>query len=61
VLNGFIYSIGYIGGFIAPWIVGFFRDLTGSFTLGFLVLTVTTLMMFIPIILLPETGWKKRF
>ena len=59
--NGFICSIGYIGGFIAPWIVGFFRDLTGSFTLGFLVLTVTTLMMFIPIILLPETGWKKRF
>lgn len=40
--NGLIMSVGYlVGGFVYPVVVGYFKDLTGSYTTGFVAITVT--------------------
>ena len=40
-----ISSIGVTGGFLAPWIVGYFRDLTGNFRFGLGAIAVLTLIV----------------
>jgi cyanate permease len=40
-----ISSIGVTGGFLAPWIVGYFRDLTGDFRFGLGAIAVLTLIV----------------
>lgn len=42
---GFIYSVGEIGGFTGPFLVGALRDLTGSFQVGVGALVVAALLM----------------
>ncbi|SDP74781.1 MFS transporter [Desulforhopalus singaporensis] len=50
--NGLIMCLGYlIGGFVYPVAVGYFKDLTGSYTSGFIAITVSILLFSILVIL----------
>ena len=49
-------TIGNITGFFSPLIVGFLRDQTGSFGLGFTICAVFPLTLIVAGLLLPETG-----
>jgi cyanate permease len=39
-VGGLFFSVGEIGGFFGPFLMGYLRDLTGSFTFGILVLAI---------------------
>ena len=53
---------GNFGNFIAPLIVGYLADLTGSFLPGFVISAVLSLFMLAAGILLPETGpWPESW
>ncbi|MGO3151491.1 MAG: MFS transporter [Galactobacter sp.] len=42
-VNGFVLGIGFIvGGFAYPYLMGFVKDSTGNYTLGFIAMTVAT-------------------
>jgi MFS family permease len=45
---GLYFSIGEIGGFLGPALMGFVTDLTGSFQWGLLVFACTFYLMLIP-------------
>jgi nitrate/nitrite transporter NarK len=45
---GLYFSIGEIGGFAGPTIVGLMVSLTGSFTTGLLILSLTMWAMVLP-------------
>ncbi len=47
---------GNIGNFIAPLMVGYLVDITGSFLPGFIISAVISLFMFLAGLLLPETA-----
>jgi MFS family permease len=47
---------GNIGNFIAPLMVGYLNDMTGSFLPGFVISAVLSLFMLLAGLLLPETG-----
>lgn len=47
---------GNIGNFIAPLMVGYLVDITGSFLPGFIISAVLSLFMLLAGLLLPETG-----
>ncbi|MFH1640257.1 MAG: MFS transporter [Chloroflexota bacterium] len=53
-------SIGNLGGFMGPIIVGYVADFTGSYLAGFLVCCVLSLSLLVGGLLLPETGPKAR-
>ena len=57
---GLISSIGNIGSFLMPTMVGQIRDLTGSFTLAVLLLAVIGEFMLILSLPLTETGRKRK-
>jgi cyanate permease len=40
-----ISSMGVTGGFLAPWITGYFRDLTGNFRIGLGAIACLTLVV----------------
>jgi nitrate/nitrite transporter NarK len=42
VIGGLFFSMGEIGGFTGPFMMGFLRDATNSFQAGMLFLTVVT-------------------
>jgi len=56
---GLISSIGNLGSFFMPTIVGQIRDATGSFLWSMLILTILGEFMFILGLLLKETGRKR--
>jgi MFS-type transporter involved in bile tolerance (Atg22 family) len=41
-VGGLFFSLGEIGGFLGPFMMGYMRDLTGSFLFGIYSLTVIT-------------------
>lgn len=46
VVNGFILGIGFIfGGFVYPYILGYIKDTTGEFVVGFIGVTVATFLL----------------
>ena len=51
---GLYFTIGEVGGFSGPSVMGLLKDLTGGFTAGLLLLTAITLVMLIPTSLLRE-------
>ncbi len=51
---GIYFAVGEIGGFAGPAVMGLLKDLTGSFTVGLLVLAAVTTLMLIPTALLRE-------
>ncbi len=57
---GLISSIGNIGSFLMPTVVGQIRDLTGSFTLAVLLLAVIGEFMLILSLPITETGRKRK-
>lgn len=42
VAGGLFFSIGEIGGFSGPFLIGFLKDLTGSFLAGLMILSIYT-------------------
>jgi CP family cyanate transporter-like MFS transporter len=57
---GLISSIGNIGSFLMPTVVGQIRDVTGSFTLAIYLLAVLGELMVLLGLLLTETGRKRK-
>lgn len=53
-------SVGHIGSFMGPIIVGYLADLTGSYIPGFLICSVLSLSLFFGGLLIPETGPKAK-
>ncbi len=53
---GVILSIGYIGSLLGAPLVGYFRDISGSFELGFASLLVFAMCAVFSGLVLPETG-----
>jgi cyanate permease len=54
--SGTVLSIGYLGGLVAPWLIGRIVDLTGNFDLALVLLMVTGLMWAAIGFVVPETG-----
>jgi cyanate permease len=54
VAAGLYFSIGEIGGFTGPTLVGFLADATGSFLAGIFVLSIVMWLMIIPALRLKE-------
>lgn len=55
-----VMTIGNVSGFFSPLMVGFLRDQTGSFGLGFLICVFFPLSLVIAGLLVPETGPRAR-
>lgn len=51
---GLYFTIGEVGGFSGPSVMGLLKDLTGGFTAGLLLLTAITVVMLIPLALIRE-------
>ncbi len=47
IAAGLYFSIGEIGGFSGPFLIGFLRDLTGSFMAGLIIISIYTGAMII--------------
>ncbi|WP_142927256.1 MFS transporter [Bacillus sp. PK3_68] len=44
--NGFILGIGFlVGGFLYPYIMGYIKDTTGAYTIGFIGIIVATFVL----------------
>ena len=52
--NGLIFTVGEVGGFVGPFLVGGLRDLTGSFAPGFAVLTAASVVVAVAGYAMPE-------
>lgn len=46
---GLLFSIGEVGGFLGPSLTGYFKDLTGSFQTGVLMLSLTNIIAIAPL------------
>jgi nitrate/nitrite transporter NarK len=57
---GIVASVGNLGSFLLPTLVGQLRDVSGTFLLSMLVLAVVGEGMLVLGLLLPETGWKRK-
>ncbi len=53
-------SVGNIGNFIGPLIVGYLADMTGSYMPGFIICAIFSLALLAAGLLLPETGPKGK-
>ena len=60
LMMGTMFTVCYLVSALAPKLVGFLRDATGSFVPGFVVLTVFSWVIFVCGYLLPETGPGRR-
>ncbi len=58
VTVGIVLSAGNLSGFVFPFLVGFLRDLTGSFMLGFGICALMALALAAAGYLMPETGLR---
>ncbi len=52
--NGLIFTVGEVGGFAGPFLVGGLRDLTGSFGPGFAALTAASVVIVVAGYAMPE-------
>jgi len=59
VMTGLVGAAGCAGGFFLPTILGFFKDLTGSYGTGFLVFGIITLIGFVSLHLIHPRSWRK--
>ena len=59
IATGTVLSIGYVGGFLGPWLAGRIVDATGSFDLALLLLSATGVLWAIVGLLIPETGHRR--
>jgi CP family cyanate transporter-like MFS transporter len=59
--SGMVLSIGYIGGFVGPWLAGHIVDTTGNFDLALVFLIGTAIAWTCIAFLIPETGHRTRF
>ena len=57
---GLVLSIGYLGGLIGPWLIGYLRDLLGSFWPGFMIVAIITEVAMVLGLVIKETGLKAR-
>ena len=57
---GIVASVGNLGSFLLPTLVGQLRDISGTFLLSMIVLAVVGEGMLALGLLLPETGWKRK-
>ncbi len=57
---GIVASVGNLGSFVLPTLVGQLRDMSGTFLLSMLLLALIGEVMLILGLLLPETGWKGK-
>ena len=57
---GIVASVGNLGSFLLPTLLGQLRDLSGTFLLSMLVLAIVGEAMLALGFLLPETGWKGK-
>ena len=53
-------TVGNVGGFMGPLIVGYLADLTGSYMPGFIICCALSLSLFVGGVLLPETGPRAK-
>nr|MDO8133059.1 MFS transporter [Candidatus Njordarchaeum guaymaensis] len=60
VASGLLYSIGAVGGFTGPLIVGFLTDSTGTILTGTITLAVLVEVMLIPALLVKENGARSE-
>lgn len=58
--SGLMLSVGYIGGLIAPWIAGYWFDLSGTLDWSFMALVAIGLGWIVAGALITETGRKNR-
>jgi cyanate permease len=54
--NGLIFTVGEVGGFSGPFLIGGLRDLTGSFLPGFLALALGAAVVVVAGRLMTEPG-----
>lgn len=59
--SGMVLSIGYIGGFVGPWLAGGLLDATGTLDLALVVLMGTAIAWTCITFLIPETGSRAKF
>ena len=56
--SGLVLSIGYLGGLVGPWLVGYIMDATGTAEIAFTVLIGVAIAWVAIVFILPETGYK---
>ena len=56
---GIVQMLSGIAGFISPIAVGWIREITGSFTIGFAFSSISSALLLVPAIFGRETGWNK--
>lgn len=54
--SGMTMSVGYIGGLVGPWASGYMLDITGTFNLPFIVLSILSIISACIALKLPKTG-----
>lgn len=59
VFIGIVQMFSGIAGFISPLAVGWMREITGSFMLGFAFSSVSSALLLVPAIFGRETGWNR--
>lgn len=58
--TGMVFSVGFLGGIVGPYMIGYFRDITGNFSLLPWIIVVASLAITGLALALPETGRRKR-
>jgi len=58
VFIGIVQMLSGIAGFVSPIAVGWIREITGSFMLGFAFSSISSALLLIPAIFGRETGWN---
>jgi len=58
VFIGIVQMLSGIAGFVSPIAVGWIREITGSFNLGFAFSSISSALLLIPAIFGRETGWN---
>lgn len=56
---GIVQMLSGIAGFISPIAVGWIREITGSFTIGFAFSSISSALLLVPAIFGRETGWNR--
>jgi cyanate permease len=56
--SGLVLSVGYVGGLVGPWLVGYIIDSTGTTDLAFTVLIGVAIAWAAIVFILPETGYR---
>jgi nitrate/nitrite transporter NarK len=60
MVGGVFFAAGEIGGFGGPVLMGLFKDITGNFSLGLILLAVVCEAMILPTVFLRVDGKPKK-